>query len=255
MNIADIFDEVAKKMRSDLEMARIAVTQPGLRGASFEEILRTFLVKYLPQSLDISSGVLVDTSGRISRQIDVIISDKANTPIFYESGDMRVIPVECVYAVIEVKAFVDLDELKTIFQNMLSIRNLKKTAYFKRSSPILEYEKLYGQEWDIWPINYYVFAYDSIELMTLAQHINEKHKAERFPEFSRIDTVCVLDKGVICNQSADGKIDPLPQPGSTLHVCNTSRSLLLFYTLISVYLNQARLPNFRFTDYLGNLQF
>ena len=77
MNIADIFDEVAKKMRSDLEMARKAVPQPGLRGSSFEEILRTFLVKYIHQSLDISSGVLVDISGCTTSQIDVIISDKA----------------------------------------------------------------------------------------------------------------------------------------------------------------------------------
>jgi len=91
--------------------------------------------------------------------------------------------------------------------------------------------------------------------MTLARQINDSHHSKGLPEYSRIDTVCVLDKGVICNQRVDGKFDALPQPGSKLYVCKTVRSLLLFYTLTSMYFNQARLPNFRFSDYLGNMVF
>jgi hypothetical protein len=255
MNIAEIFDEVAKQMRSDFEKARKAVKQPGIKGASFEETFRTFLREYLPQLLDVSTGVLVDAHGSASRQLDVIISDSAKTPIFYRGGDIRVIPVECVYAVIEVKAYLDANELDRVFQNMESVRNLKKTAYVKPAGAIIYADNLYGREWEIWPINYYVFAYDSIELMTLAEHIHLRHQTKKLLEHSRIDTVCVLDKGVICNQHADGKFDALPQPGSKLYVCKTARSLLLFYALISRYFNQARLPNFRFTNYLGKITF
>lgn len=255
MNIVEIFDEVAKQMRSDFEKARKAVKQPGLKGASYEETFRTFLRDYLPQSLDISTGILVDAHGSVSRQLDVIISDSAKTPIFYRSGNLRVIPVECAYAVIEVKSYLDANELDRIFQNMESARNLTKTAYFKPTGVIIYSDKLYGREWEIWPVNYYVFAYDSIELMTLAEHIDARHQAKKLPEHSRIDTVCVLDKGVICNQHADGIFDALPQPGSKLNICKTARSLLLFYALTSGYFNQARLPNFRFTNYLGNMTF
>lgn len=42
---------------------------------------------------------------------------------------------------------------------------------------------------------------------------------------------------------------------SSWQICRTSRSLLLFYALLSNYFNQAWLPNFRFKDYLGNLEF
>lgn len=255
MNIAEIFDEVAKQMRSDFEKARKAVRHPGLKGASFEETLRTFLRDYLPRSLDISTGELVDAHGNVSRQLDIIISDSAKTPIFYRSGDIRVIPVECAYAVIEVKAYLDANELDRIFQNMESVRSLRKTAYFKPTGDVIYSDNLYGMEWEIWPINYYVFAYDSIDLMTLAEHIHERHQTKKLPEHSRIDTVCVLDKGVICNQHADGKFDALPEPGSKLNVCKTAHSLLLFYALTSRYFNQARLPNFRFTNYLGRMRF
>jgi len=255
MNIAGIFDEVAKQMRADFEKARKAVTQPGLKGTSFEETFRTFLREYLPQQLNVSTGLLVDSHEGVSHQLDVISSDSAKTPIFYRSGNTRVIPIECAYAVIEVKAYLDTRELNSIFQNMESVRNLKKTAYIKPSGPIIYSDNLYGSKWEIWPINYYVFAYDSIDLMTLAKYIDEKHQAKKLPEHSRIDTVCVLDKGVICNKHADGKFNALPQPGSNLYVSNTTRSLLLFYTLTSHYFNETRLPNFRFTDYLGEMTF
>jgi len=253
MNIMGIFDQVAQKMRADFEEAREALKHPVLKGTSFEETFRSFLRDYLPQSLAISTGILWDAHGGVSRQLDVIISDSAKTPIFYRSGDIRVIPVECAYAVIEVKAYLDAGELDRVFQNMESVRNLKKTAYDKSDGPIVYSAPLYGKEWEIWPINYYVFAYDSIDLMTLAEHIDARHQAKALPEQSRIDTVCVLDKGIICNQLPDGSSDALPMSGSNLKVAESDRALLLFYTLISRYFNQAWLPCFRFTDYLGQL--
>ena len=135
MKIVGIFDEVAQQMRSELEKARKAIKHPGLKGSSLEEAFRSFLRDYLPRSLDVSTGILIDASGNDSRQLDVIISDSAKTPIFYRSGGMRVIPVECAYTVIEVKAYLDADQLNSIFQNMKSVRNLKKTAYL--NPPVL----------------------------------------------------------------------------------------------------------------------
>lgn len=146
MKIAEIFDEVAQQMRSDLKKARSAVQHPGLKGALFEETFRTFLRHYLPKSLDISSGVLVDANGNDSRQIDVIISDAAKTPIFYKSGEVRVIPIECAYAAIEVKAYLDSTELGRVFENMKSVRHLEKKAYYKPDGVIKHRDKLYGKE-------------------------------------------------------------------------------------------------------------
>lgn len=86
MNINKIFDEVASQMRSDLEKARNALPHPGLKDSSFEDVFRKFLREYLPETLDISTGILVDANGNSSRQIDVIISDAAKTPIFLKVG-------------------------------------------------------------------------------------------------------------------------------------------------------------------------
>jgi len=136
---------------------------------------------------------------------------------------------------------------------MLSVKNLVKSAYHKTRGPINRTVTLYGRDWEMWPVNYYIFAYSSIDLKTLEAHLNKLNSG--LPEHGRIDTICVLDRGVISNYTAERMVDALPQPGSKLFVCNTARSLLLFYALISNYLNQTWLPDFRFKDYLGLIVF
>src|SRR5687768_16882088 len=197
MKLEEVFDEVNKQMYTDLAKARKALTHPGLKGDSFEDIFRTFLRKYLPMSLDVSSGILVDANGTTTRQLDVIISDAARTPIFFEQGNVRVIPVEGCYAVIEVKANLDATELDRVFTNMLSVRALEKKAFTMRAGSIRESTTLYGKEWDIPPVMYFVFAFGGSRLEHLGELVNEEHQKRMLPHWSRIDTICVLDQGVI----------------------------------------------------------
>lgn len=255
MNVSEVFDKVSQRMQSDFEEARIALDHPGLKGNVFEEIFKKFLRKYLPRSLDISTGKIVDSKGKVSKQLDVIASDFAKTPILYEEGEVRILPVECVYSVIEVKAKLDGKEINSIFENMLSVRALQKIAYKTTMGPIKWEYNVYGKEWDILPINYFVFAFDSIDLGKAVQEIQSRIVKETLPEFSRIDSICVLNKGVICNKTKEGKFSALPEKDSTLVYNASSRALLLFYTLISEYLCEATMPSFRFTPYLGQMTF
>ncbi len=258
MDIDEVFNEVAEKMRSDLKQARGALSHAGMKGASAEDTFRAFLRDYLPRSLDVSSGVLVDANGTVSRQLDVIISDAAKTPVFFRSGENRVIPVECAYAVIEVKSKLDANELASAFRNMLSVRALNKTAYYEENSVIVHTKDLYGQKWKIWPTNFFVFAFDSTDLARLRDKLEALHLEASLPEWSRVDCVGVLDRGVIYNhipQDDDFSVSALPEPGSQLMYLRTERPLLFFYSLISHFLNQADMPNFRFNDYLGEITF
>jgi hypothetical protein len=61
MSIIEIFDEVAKQTRSDWNKASNSNNHPNFKGASIETAFRDFLKHYLPKSLDISSGVIVDS--------------------------------------------------------------------------------------------------------------------------------------------------------------------------------------------------
>ena len=141
-------------MRSDFEYAQAAIKHRGLKGKANEEIFRTFLSEYLPGSLGISTGELIDANGNVSKELDVIIYDREKTPILYRNAITQIIPVECVYAVIEVKSRLTTYELEKTYQNMKMVRNLEKTAYVEPSGPIIVKDELYGSKWNIWPINY-----------------------------------------------------------------------------------------------------
>ena len=253
MDLKEVFDEVANQMKSDFVKAQKSLTHSGLKGDANEETVKKFLRQYLPKTLDITTGMLVDSEQNQSRQLDIIICDSAKTPIFYQSGETRVIPVECAYAVIEVKAFLDKTELEKSYKNMQSVKALEKKAYFSDRGAIVTTHTLYGKEWDCWPIQHFVFAFDSngldsvLDNLNACQDKNEIHK--------RIDSICVLEKGVIMNQSQDGMFSALPVSGSRAVASFTSKPLLLFYALISVILNQASMKSFNLMPYIKEMKF
>jgi len=255
MDLERVFEEISTQMRSDLAKAQGALSHPGLKGQTNEETVRQFLRQYLAKTLDIASGILVDSNGAQSRQLDLIICDSAKTPTFYQSAETRVIPVECAYAVVEIKAYLDKAELEGAFQNMKSVKALPKTktAFFRPAGAIVYSNTLYGTDWEYWPIHYFIFAYDSPSLESVLSNLMHLQNNEEV--HNRIDLVCVLDKGVIVNRGRDGTFSALPTPGSTAVASATTKPLLFFYTLISMILNQARMDNFNLKPYLARMRF
>ena len=253
MNLKEIFDEVSDQMKSDFMKAQKSLSHAGLKGDANEETVRKFLRQYLPKTLDITTGMLVDSDGNQSRQLDIIICDSSKTPIFFQSGETRVIPIECAYAVIEVKAFLDKTELEKSFENILSVKSLTKKEYCNQKGVIIYTHSLCGKEWDHWPIQHFVFAYNSTGLESVLTNLDSYQNSNDIHK--RIDTICVLEKGVIVNQGPDGMFSALPVPGSQAVVSGTSKPLLLFYTLISVILNQASMKPFNLMPYIKNMSF
>ncbi|MDA2933254.1 hypothetical protein MYX82_02810 [Acidobacteria bacterium AH-259-D05] len=253
MDLEAIFKEVSEQMRSDFAKAQKSLTYSGLKGEANEETVRQFLQQYLPRALNVSSGMLVDSEGKQSKQLDVVISDGAKTPIFFQSGHIRVIPAECAYAVIEIKAHLDKLELEKAYRNMKSVKTLSKKAYFKKSRVIHYTHNLYGRKWEHWPTHYFVFAYDSPGLDSVLANLNELQAHDEVHE--RIDTICVLDKGVILNQGQDGMFAALPTPGSRGIASHTHKPLLFFYVLMSIVLNQASMDYFNLLPYVQRMKF
>ncbi|WP_269849634.1 DUF6602 domain-containing protein [Methanosarcina horonobensis] len=82
VDIREIFKNISSSMKAELDQVRCAIPHSGEKGQINEETFRNFFIQYLPKSLDISTGFVIDTKGGISRQLDIIISDSAKTPIF-----------------------------------------------------------------------------------------------------------------------------------------------------------------------------
>jgi hypothetical protein len=111
---------------------------------------------------------------------------------------------------------------------------------------------------EIWPVNYYFFGYDSDNPESVVGEINRLIDEQEMKVNERIDCGCILNQGVFLNVFKENSLDSfdaLPNNSSRLVYAPSGKALLLFYVLISHYLNQAELPNFKFMDYLKNIKY
>ena len=80
-------------------------------------------------------------------------------------------------------------------------------------------------------VNFFVFAFDSTDLEKLTYKLRDMHQQRSLPEWSRVDCVCVLEKGVILNRlwhgngEQDFTVSGLPEPGSELVCSHTHKRL------------------------------
>lgn len=107
----------------------------GEDGRYVEDLLKEYLKKYLPGNLEVFSGFILrpatkqgkDNSRKCdkdlhSSQLDLIIYDSGNYPVFHKYGDNAIVPPEGVLAVISVKKHLRKGEINH------EINALKKVA-------------------------------------------------------------------------------------------------------------------------------
>jgi hypothetical protein len=91
-----------KRMKEELRER--LTPHPGELGSNREEIIRDFRRRYLPRRFEVSNGFAFDASGRVSKQLDIVIVDSQVCPRFETAGGIRFFPCESVVAVGQVKS-------------------------------------------------------------------------------------------------------------------------------------------------------
>jgi hypothetical protein len=82
------------------------VKHPGEGGRARENVIAHFLRTLIPTAFSVSTGFILDARGKISPQIDIIISRQGHHPVI-EVGGIRHFIIESVHAIIENKARID----------------------------------------------------------------------------------------------------------------------------------------------------
>ncbi|WEG09478.1 hypothetical protein PU630_02615 [Microbacterium horticulturae] len=101
---------------------------PGAKGDATEEQWTVVLREFLPQRYGVGPIFAIDSLGRRSEQIDIGIFDRQYSPLFFEQGDVRFVPVESVYAVCEVKSRMNKVNLDYARDKVASVRQLHRTS-------------------------------------------------------------------------------------------------------------------------------
>lgn len=252
MDWEGLFAASARKLKSELDEARAAVQHRGLKGNLNEVAFADWLRNYLPRTLDVSTGEIIDSFGRRSRQADVVIYDAATTPRFLSRGGTDVVPIEPVYGVVEIKTFLNKAEIENAFANMDAVKSLKKTAYQSSDGDVItRTTSLYGEKNTNWPIQFYVFAYESDSLEIVLSHVNRLNTGR--PLSQQIDAICILDKGLLVHAGPEG-LQPAPLQHTTLIAKPSSKPLLTFYALLSHLYGQAFTRSVSILPYIAHIK-
>lgn len=117
-----------KVLQAQLSLAMDSISHDGTMGTVTETHFTNYLKKYLPARYSISSGIVIDSQGATSDQIDIVIFDSQYTPTIFDQENHRYIPAEAVYAVIEVKPTIDKAYMEYATNKAESVFKLIRTS-------------------------------------------------------------------------------------------------------------------------------
>jgi len=115
-------------LASQLRLSLQSITHSGTAGEVNEEHFIGLLKRYLPNRYGVDQGIVIDSTGATSDQIDIIIYDPQYTPPLLDQQTHRYVLAEAVYAVLEVKPAINKDYLKYAGNKARSVRCLSRTS-------------------------------------------------------------------------------------------------------------------------------
>lgn len=238
--LSKIMAVTRSKLQLDFEALGESFSHMGVRGSGGEAAVASFLKDKLPSRIGVTTGQVIDCTGAMSRQLDVILYDQDRTPMLFTSPNNsdNLVPAEGVIAVIEVKTRLTKSLLKDVYRNCQSVKSLTRTAYLNRPPHVPS--RVYGQDWIDVPIYYSLFAAKSDNMYAGA--INDLQEGS--PLHQRIDSVCYLDRGANLNVSiASYRDSPVfsstPSPNSGLADVVSEQGLMYWYGALTSVVSQA----------------
>src|SRR5690606_28317239 len=104
------------------------VEHPVTHGDSTELNWSGLLETYLPKRYKVDRAQVLDSKGKLSESIDIVIYDRQYSPNLFSLNKSLYIPAESVYAVIEVKPELNKKYVEYAGKKAASIRKLYRTS-------------------------------------------------------------------------------------------------------------------------------
>lgn len=223
-------EDVAKKLKIDFDGITKQIEHNGVKGSAREDLLKDYLKKLLPEKYSITSGIIIDNNQNQSKQQDFIIHDAFNCPSFFKTESNSILPIESVYATIEIKSTLDYSTLEQSVKNVESVRKLNKLPNRNIISNIYN---------DVYPLGF-VFAYSSkYSLEQIQKKLFELNKD--IDGRYQTSIICILDKGLIFNVNKENVTEFTIIPSNDTILgrsdSNIENTLYSFYLFLLEYLD------------------
>lgn len=201
----------------------------GEKGREAEGVLKNFLKEMLPKKASTGTGFALNSAGKNSNQLDIMIYDGHDIPPIFQGYDNIVVNVDSIFATIETKlTYYNKPEIVATAQKsannvkrmamkgleteehieLMKTRNKKEKTkneeylLYSRYYPYLKSQLINQKEEKELPLCI-LFAYSSNEkkIETIINYLNNKDSLrvnkKSKPYYPALDIICILDKGII----------------------------------------------------------
>jgi hypothetical protein len=246
--MTQIMESVAQRMSADFR-ATASVQHRGGKGAVREEIVRKFIANVVPGSVSVTGrGEIISADDQVSPECDVMVVD-LSTPPLTDQRDFRIVPAECVHAIVEVKSHLDGRELLDACEKIMAVKVLPKAA-FALTRSFLEMTEMYGRHYWYTPTAGLIFAFDSIDPEELGGQLVAWCRDKDVAHVP--DGVYILNKAHLLWSTPGGDWQARPDPESDLAVIHADEQHGNLFPLaihLSLLASYASSPHLALQDY------
>ena len=122
--LATMHDDIQRR----LDAVRKNFGHPGIKGDASEKVWLDLIKTYLPERYSADTAHVVDSEGKFSDQIDIVVFDRQYSPFVFRYAEQTIIPSECIYAVFEVKQTINAPNVRYAKEKVASVRRLCRTS-------------------------------------------------------------------------------------------------------------------------------
>lgn len=178
------------------------------KGTIREQIINKVIRPYLPFCYGLSGGEAFDSSGATSKQLDLVVYDAIFSYTVPYIDNFIQFPCESIYGNIEIKSFLNSDELKRALENIQSLKSLNRKGTHSWTVTPLVSITVNGKPNDNSRNPYFgiIFAYDSLEVSTILDHL----KNSNIPSNWLPNAIVLYSKKTIIIQSKNEAIEAFP---------------------------------------------
>lgn len=128
VSLAGLLEHLHAGVEDELTRARKALAHPTEKGDASEAVWIDLLRTYLPTRYAVCKAHVVDSTGRFSHQIDVVIHDRQYSPLVFSFKGSLYVPAESVYAIFEAKQDANAETIGYAQEKAASVRTLTRTS-------------------------------------------------------------------------------------------------------------------------------
>lgn len=198
-SLKEIYSEVQNEMLA-ADFRKI-LNHPTDKGDKLEKTWLSWFRNYLPKRYQASRATVIDSKGKMSDQIDIVLYDAYYTYMALNtSADILYIPAESVYAVFEVKPKLTKENMKYAGNKCASVRKLHRTT-----ATISDFKGENNTKKKLFDILSGILTIDSGWNPVFGDPFKEQLTSPRSSK-NQLDCGCVLSEGSFFYDSKDKKL-------------------------------------------------